>query len=232
LIGVYALIFITACFNRTGSDNVFTTGQFSGIEAATVIFVFISGLCSFKEAFLMLMQNGISRRTFFLGRIITVLSVALTMALIDQIIIIASKAVSGLTDNIIESRSLFEQLYHTKASGMSFAGSTLSSFVFAFSLYLCFMSAGYLITLIFYRLNKAGKLVIGIGVPVGLFTVLPIFDLIAAGGRISAAIYHFIAFAFGLETHQLANALITCIVAFFLLSGLSWLLVRRAPVRV
>lgn len=43
------------------------SGQFSGFEMSSIIFLFITGLCYFKDTFGMLLQNGISRKTLFIA---------------------------------------------------------------------------------------------------------------------------------------------------------------------
>lgn len=72
---VDALIFVTAYMSHTQTGNA--SGQFSGMELSTAIFLFIAGLCSFKEAFGMLIQNGVSRKSIFIGRILTAMTIPL-----------------------------------------------------------------------------------------------------------------------------------------------------------
>lgn len=229
---VYAALFITLSINHSESGSPYVSGQFNGIEAATAIFLFIMGLCSFKEAFGMMMQNGISRKTIFIGKIITSLTAALAMAFIDQLLTFVFKAFSGFTHNALNYQSLYEQLYVSNATDRDSISLALSNIVFAFLLYLGITTFGYLITLAFYRMNKAGKIIVGVGVPVGLFTVLPIIDYSLTGGRISTAINNFIIFAFGTATGQPLNAFITCILVFLLFNFFIWLMLRRASVRV
>lgn len=231
LLGIFLLLFLSMTVTISTDDGSIVSGQFGGMEMATVIFVFIAGLNSFKENFAMLLQHGISRKTLFVGRILTALSVALVMATIDQVLLLCFRALTMISSDFLSCSSLYEQIYLGEVTGMGSLTNHIASYLFNIFLYLGFMAAGYLITLVFYRLNKAGKVAVGAGVPVSVFIVLPIFDYSVTGGKISAAIFKFIDFAFGISTHQPVNAMITCTIAFILFSGLSWLLVRRVDVK-
>jgi hypothetical protein len=205
------------------------TDQLSGLEFATVIFLFIAGLNSFKEEFGLLIQNGISRKTVFAGRILTSLTVAMGMAVIDKLVSFIFQGLNTVTDGNIGSSTLFELVYKNyRQEGMLMP---LTSFLFSFFLYLCFSGAGYFITTAFYRLGKAGKVALSVSLPVGIFVVLPIFDYTIAGGRITAALYKFLDFALGISSGRLINEMITCTLAFLIFSGFSWLLIRKASVK-
>ena len=58
----------------------------SGIEVSTVIFLFVCGLNSFKSNFYFAKSNGISRKTFIKGLLISSIPIALVMSIIDIII--------------------------------------------------------------------------------------------------------------------------------------------------
>ena len=58
----------------------------SGMELSTVIFIFVCGLNSFKSNFYFAKSNGISRKTFIKGLLISIIPIALVMSIIDIII--------------------------------------------------------------------------------------------------------------------------------------------------
>jgi len=213
------------------NDDGTTSSNYTGMDMATAIFIFVTGLCSFKDVFGMMMQNGISRKTLFIGRQLTALTISLGMAAIDLILLSLCKVLASVADTNLLVNSIYDQLYFNKAASMSNLQLHTTNYLFHFFLYLAFISAGYLITLVFYRLNKAGKVAIGAGVPAGIFIVLPIFDLAVTRGKITKALGEFIDFAFGFSTEQPMHAIITCLLSFIVFSSLSWLLIRKASIK-
>lgn len=105
------------------------------------------------------------------------------------------------------------------------------SFLNDFLLYLFCIAAGYLITVVFYKLNKTGQIALGAGAPVGLLVVFPILDAALTKGKGMNAIIKSIDFAFGFSTQQPSHAIFTFAVCFLLFSGLSWLLIRKASIK-
>lgn len=218
------LIVIASVWGMEGGTGF--TRSLSGIELATAIFLFVSGLCSFKENFLMLGQNGISRKTVFLSRVVVNIMVALGMAIIDRVlwIIFKTAAVSSGKLNLI---SLFEMANGGGVAGISNMIFNLEGIGFSLVIYLFCLFIGYFITIMFYRLSKAGKAIVGAGVPVMLTVVLPIIDQGLAGGRISKFLCSIVALTMG----TMGKLIISFIVLSAVFAAISWLLMRKAPVR-
>lgn len=232
LICVYAVLFLTITVKDYQANSAYADGNFNGIELATAIFLFIIGMCSFKESFGMMMQNGISRRTIFISRTLTILSVASVLAFIDQILSLIFGTISKLSNvSVLNYKSIFEMLYVKNAADIGIFQKSILSYLFAFLLYLSIVATGYVISLMFYRMNKAGKIIVGVGAPNLLFGILPLLDTVLTGGRIYAVLGKFLYFSLGITDHQPINALITFSLAFLLFSGIGWLLIRRAQVR-
>jgi len=216
---------------RMASTNTSSSSRLGSMETFAVIFVFILGLCSFKEIFGLMVQNGISRKTLFLGRLLTTFTIAFGMATIDKIILLIFKFLVKRSMGNLYFTSIYEQLYIGNKPGMGNLSLHANAFLFSFFLYLLFLTIGYFTTLLFYRLNKIGKIAVGVGVPVALFIIFPIIDPSFANGNISKAISEFFDFAFGYSSRQPINAFITCVLGFTLFSGLSWLLLRRVSLK-
>lgn len=215
------LIAITSIWSI--STNVRVSGSFNGMNVATAIFLFVSGLCSFRENFLMLGQNGISRKTIFTSRVIVNIIVAIVMAIIDKFIWIIFKAIAGSSGSM-EFKTLFEMVGGNGLNGMSNLLINLGDIGFSIVIYLACIFVGYFITIMFYRLNKAGQAIVGAGVPVFFLVVLPIFDSVVAGGRINRFFSKVVTFAVG----TLDRFIISSIVISVVFAALSWLLMRRA----
>lgn len=205
----------------------------SGITVASAMFLFIVGLNSFTENFRFGLQNGVSRKTIFLSRMCTAAASSLFMAVVDQIIHTAvSLSVLGQGNPHQASVSLFQQLYPA-ASENPVQGFFLSV-VFSFCLLLFISNVSYAIVMLFYRVGKLGKVLVGAGIPAALIFGIPAIkalDTLYFGERLrafsNAVIAPVLDFAF--------NTVPNCMISLFLLAALfaliDWLLLRRAIVR-
>ncbi|MCL2507625.1 MAG: hypothetical protein FWF05_00470 [Oscillospiraceae bacterium] len=205
--------------------------QFSGMDAATVIFLFVCGLAVFREQFGMLSQNGVSRKTVFRGRIAAVLTIAFGMAVIDKINLIAFKWACSLIGEDVICTSLFEQLYNSETKVRGTLTTHVYSFIFCLVSYLAAAMFGYLISLTFYRLGKAGKISVAAGVPALLFIALPIVNFYVADGKITKWAERAFDYMFGFTQSLPFHAFVTLAAMFAVFSGLCWLLMRRAVVK-
>lgn len=163
-----ATVILQLIFKPKGS------GYMGGIEMSSVVFIFVVGLNSFKGNFKMLLANGVSRNTMFKSVLTGIAPLAGFMALVDSIN-------GAIVSSIINYKPMFMQLYHARYAGMppEFSTQLLSmaeGFLWMFFTYAAMAMLGFLITTLYYRMNKAVKLAVSIGVPVFLFVVLPILD--------------------------------------------------------
>ena len=187
--------------------------SFSG---ATAVFLFISGLCAFKENFLFAMQSGVSRRTLFCSRLMAFGALAVFMTVADYVL--------GYVFVFIV----------TLGVGMNLAAAVSTSFaalvmhlLYAFAV----LALGYCVTILFFRLNKVGKILVGAGVPVFFMILLPMFDGFVTGGVIMRAIGSFIGQILRLISSQSVWGYLIVIGAAVVFALLSWLMMRRAAVK-
>lgn len=201
----------------------------TGIEGVTAIFLFVAGLCSFKENFGMLLQNSFSRKSMFAGRLLTSVSIALIMALCDKVMIAVSNLLFAKQHFTLVDT--FTQGYLQKHPDMSSFAILVSSFLFSFTLYLSILAVGYMITLLFFRLGKSGKIAVGVGVPVIWCIFRPMVDDFFFQGRFTAAITAFLDSAYGISSGKVQNAIFTSIALFIAFSLIDWLLMKKAIVQ-
>lgn len=200
--------------------------QLTGIEFSTLIFLFIVGLNVFKENYSLLLQNGVSRRSVFLGHILNALALAAIAALMDKLLLaVFSPIVRSFAPQMIIG-STFSTIY-----SVSGAGGYALDILYNFTSFLLAISCGYFLTNLFYRLNKPGKILVGAGVPVLLFIIYPIFDSVVMDGRISQAIAKFTATVTGTLSNRPIYAVISFLVGSAIVYGLTWLLQRRAQLK-
>ncbi len=206
----------------------------SGISAATGLFLFVAGLCSFKETFLMGLQNGVGRKSCFWARQAAMGVICAVLAVLDEVLTLLLFAL-GHTSGRWQVRSLFEEI-NTMSWKMelSFGGNILLSILFSYLLFLALSALGYFITLLFYRLPVVGKVLVGAGVPLGISILPPLLKMAdtaffhEAGRRaLYPAAEAFGKIAFGAAPQTMAF----CLVLAALFSLFSWLLLRRAPVK-
>lgn len=224
LIVLLIVVLFTVLDRMWGSEG---SGSYNGFEFATIIFLFICGLNSFKGTFLMMMQNGISRKSMFIGASITFLSVSMLMSVIDRVIAMVvdliTKAIGGLS-----YEGFYDLVYsHRMPKGILFE---LEGILVTCAMYAAAVTAGYFITTLYYRMNKALKVIVSVGVPVTLFFILPLVDSMFFNGIIGDLVLKLFYFIFG-DFHGKANPynmLLVCIISSIIALGLSWLLVKRA----
>jgi hypothetical protein len=224
---VMALLLVSVSEIGEGSS-----ASISGLEMASIIFLFIVGLNSFRETFRMMMQNGVSRKTMFKGYIFTALVLSVGMSVINMVLLWIGKAMTAANHNVVYT-SLLEQLYAPRYSGsVDSIRPVLEGLLFMICLSIAAMMFGYFITAMYYRLTKAGKIAVSVGVPAVLIVGLPIFDAVVTNGLIYRATRQLVSFAFGFQNGcNPYFAIVSSLLVSGLLAVISWLLVRKAVIK-
>lgn len=132
-----------------------------GISAFSAIFLFICGLCSLHDNLPMHLQNGVSRKTMLLGRLVVTVMVGAFCALIDTLLaLVIDFSPIGLKVNAATASA---SLLRTTYSFWPYmhVGGILLDFFFNFFLLLLASSLGYFIIVFFYRLPVKLRIVVG-----------------------------------------------------------------------
>lgn len=225
IICLYLLIGISfAVFSAV--EGVEMNGSISGLEMTTAIFLFVSGLNSFKENFGMLTQNGVSRRSLLVGRIFVIATVSIFMALIDRAWHFISAWMSQFLGNTVDSTLFMDMIYNRSIAVGPFA-LHMEALAFNIAMYFAALSVGYLITVIFYRVNKLGKIIIGAGVPVFFLIILPIIDVQFFNGLLSYHSWNFVVSVLGIISGNPMYAVGTFFAVSVIMLAASWLVMRR-----
>ncbi|MBU9727496.1 hypothetical protein [Diplocloster modestus] len=203
-------------------------GTTNGLEVSAFIFLFVIGLNTFKENFGMFLQNGVSRKTIFAGKLLSTCAVCAIMAVVLEVLASLAKLGSGYRD--IQLGTLYEMLYSDRMASISPVLVAVENLLLLFSCCFAFMMVGYFITIAYYRMGKQWKLLISVGLPVLCFVLLPIVDVMLDG-----VIFNFLFRAFiimtGLQFGNPYIGMLSALVASAVFSGLSWLLMRKAVVK-
>lgn len=214
-----AVIAIAAVFVilRSGGGGSSLTGY--GVAAAITLFVF--GIASIREDLRLLVQNSVSRRTAFLGVVLSVLAAAAVLATAGELLTWLGQLFARGHSNFYMG-DLYQMIYVGIGDGaaLSFSGhliSILLNTALTFGSCLC----GMFFSLLFWRLKKVWKVIAGISIPF-LLNVFP-----------------WIMMKIGLSPKPLIHFLAASpwnLIGFFLLisvlaAGIDWLLLRRAVIK-
>ncbi len=224
--GVVGVLALFSTFSFTLNNGTVSMG---GMEFGTVIFLFIAGLNSFRGSFHFLLANGIPRKTQFFGFLLSVPVLAGLLVIIDTLLAL-------LISQFISYESLYMQLYSRRYSfplEAAMGSFLLEKMLWSFFVYLTAMMLGFLITVLYYRMNKLTKVLVSVSVPLFFVIALPFLDTIYFNGNISYWFFQgLVRLAFGFA-HG-ANpyiAMFSNLVLFSILSLLSWVLMRRAVIK-
>lgn len=227
IIVLIIVLFVIAV--ELGDDS--SIKSLGGIEMSTLIFLFVLGLNSFRENFLMMLQNGVSRKTMFMSTIVTILSTSVIMGVIDRVFLIVGGLYSNMYENVIVT-GMYDMLYEKRVASMNAISFNLEGILITIAMYVSAMSVGFFITTAYYRMNKVLKVVVSVGVPATVFVFLPVLDGAVFGGRISRVVIKMLDFIFGGRSGNPYNLLLSCAIFTVVCLSLTWVLVRRAVEKI
>lgn len=195
----------------------------SGMDMATFIFLFVIGLNSFKTQFRLFLQNGLSRRTLFVGFLLSAACLSLVTAVIDSTHPLLFAGSLGYS-------SMYGDMYGA-AGGISITGVVWNAA--ANLLALCF---GFFITTLYYRMSKPLKVLVSVGVPLLIFVVMPIVEVFVPSFHLFSTLIRWVTWLLGFSGTGGAGPLAWRAVASLLggsaiLSGLAYILIHRVTLK-
>jgi hypothetical protein len=206
--------------------------SFTSLEFSSCVFLLVSGIVTAKGTFKFTQANNLTRKTYFLGTLLTVPMIAGIMACIDAILY-------RLFALFMTSMSAFDMDYDgavifEKASAVTWHpintfAAISSAFFWQLTLYASVFILGMLFGSILYRSNRVVKIVLAIA-PVLLFmfvfntsSLLPDTFWSSVGSFFKAA--------FGLNNGNSYMAVLSFTVLFCVFSGIAWLFIRRMTIK-
>ena len=229
ILGFYAvvtalyLIFIITSFFMPG-------GSISGMDMASLVFLFVFGITSFKENFYMLLQNGVSRKNMFFGTALSLLAVSVFVAVADTVLAL----ILGLVpDESFTLASLFQQIYGmSQYSGSSTFAVSCHEIVWNSMLKFAFACIGLFIGCAYYKMNTLAKTLVSCGIPCFFLLGLPLIDLALPAldlyGKIKKAFLFFFGFSDGVSSYQ---CVLCCLALSIVVLGITFLMVRKTSVK-
>ncbi len=204
-----------------------STGGFGGMDSATVIFMFVVGITYYKEDISMAIQNGISRKTYYLSVGIVFTLLALVGSLGDTLLCIIGETYGNNIEGF-EYASTYEQLYLME--GYEIATSTVGDYFIAFVLQatdnLFALVSGLFISSLVYILPKALKFIIPATLYGTIFIVGPILDY----ALFDNAIFKSLIKVYNWTKESGLNMSLLSIMAAVVLYAISYLFIRRVNI--
>lgn len=227
-IGVFYSIVIIAIANLSILTVKFG-GSTSGLEFATMIFLFVCGLNSFKENFYFAQGNNISRKCFITGVITAIFPIAIFMAIIDI-------SINRVMNLFTVSPTLYDLFYSTTKpltfdvikNGWIQSNSTetlINTVLLAAIMYVLSYVLGLVINMVYYRSNVFVKILISLVPPVLIFSA----GIIGDGTG-----YYFLEFIkeiFGINNGNSSLALLSFVVLVIILGCTSKILINEATIK-
>ena len=199
----------------------------SGLEVASVIFLFVVGLNSFRIPFLFFLVNGVSRKTMFKSTIISFIIVSAIMAIVDTLLAI-------IFYRFAKYITLFEMPYGPRYGGEVFQYNLQFIFermLWLFCLYALAIFVGYFITVLYYRMDLKWKYIVSIGVPALLFFGLPTINNVTDGELLSSFAEMFLKMMGLWNGHNPYIAMLSFVIGTIIFMMLGNLLTRKATIK-
>lgn len=205
-------------------------GSISGMDMASLVFLFVFGITSFKENFYMLLQNGVSRKNMFLGTVLSLLVVSIFVAVVDTTL---AQMLGLVPDDKFTLSSLFQQLYGmSQYSGSSTFAVSCHEIAWNSMMKFAFASIGLFIGCAYYKMNALTKTLVSCGVPCFFLLGLPLIDLAIPAldlyGKLKEAFLFFFGFSDGVSSYQ---CVLCCIALAVVVSGITFLMLRKTSVK-
>lgn len=227
---IYYFIFVCVIIALIAISSGIIT--ISGVEISTAIFLFVCGLNSFKSNFHFAKSNGISRKTFIKGLLISSVPIALVMSIIDIII-------NRINNIFIKNPTLYDisygelvghigSVYEDNWIQSNSLVTIFNTILFQFSLCLLAYVIGIVINMIYYRANKYVKV---------LLSAIPVAFIILKGNlsmrnpSLTLRINEFTNYIFGFNPSNVFACITTFLVFTVVLSGIAFLLIRKATIK-
>lgn len=226
IIGMF--LFLTMLFALLG--NPAQVYSISGFETSTFIFFIVTGIVLFNPAFLLLIQNGISRKTMYIGKVAAFALTAAIAALFDLLLRVITEVFSILPVNFSIVNIMYEHHFN-----FSTPEGILFSFLLSFSIYMTLLAMGNFIGALYARMSKYTAILVSITIPVIIIGIV-IIDTTFCNIWLISHILEFFNFILGLgliEGTAFApwRAPVSFILIAALIFGSTWLIIRKIAVK-
>jgi len=165
-----AMVLVFILTTVFAGSNVQNGEMVSAGDSSAMVFMLVMGIVIYRETLRFMIQQGISRKMTVKATIANGLICAAAISIVNTVI----NMLFSMIDGPMVFRSLSELIYANAAD--TAVTKALFGVVFNFFGAAVFYFIGLFITLGYYRLNRKGKVVVSISVPMFLLVLLPVLD--------------------------------------------------------
>ncbi|MFO7636941.1 MAG: hypothetical protein R6W96_06505 [Clostridia bacterium] len=205
----YFIVILLGTLTSFPFPNRGTVVEGTNFGTISIVFIFILGLNSFKDSYKFMQANNISRRSFYLGNILSFGALAFLMSLIDTCLTLLFKL-------FIPYRGIFETIYQSDR--------IVPGFILTFSMLFFAACLGWLVTLIYYRSGTLLKVIVSVSPLILVFLFTYVSKI--TGGALAEQVYRLQQWALGTQPLNPANGMIFIALFGLIAYGISFLLVR------
>jgi len=153
--GIFSLVLIL--FVITSPKSIGTEYATSGLEFSTVIFIFIMAIDDFKSTFYFSQGNNVSRKSYLIGNLVYILTIAAILPIIDI-------SLNRIYNLFVNSPMLYDMSYALKnIAGKAVIDNSIfalfSNYLFLLSFYIFVYLIGQLISTVFFKLKGISKII-------------------------------------------------------------------------
>ncbi len=221
IIDVFAIV-SNMISESTGTESIF---RITGQDVSIIICLFVVGIVLFFENLKMTVQNGISRRSYFISKILSILSVSAICSVIN----LAITEIFGAL--ISDNNCIAEMLYREYFAEAGYIAGIFTNLLWSFAMCVTASLAGCFIAASIYRMPKYARFVLFGCLWAVIVIGLPVLESLFFDGAIIAAIKDFILFSTGIVSANPFAMVISCAMVSAVSSALLWLIMRRMPVK-
>lgn len=221
-------ITVVPCFFIFSSEPV-TVMTVSGWDFAGLIFLFVIGCVTTNEGFSVHLQNSVSRKSYFIGKILSVTVVSAIMTIMYTFILQLLFETAFLGSKVFQVESILNLIYFE--TDKPTIKSTLWSFAVLFVLSLFINMLGVFFSGIYYRVGTIIKVTISAGIPLLFLLFLPLIDSLFFGGSLYSTIFEFLGNIFGVIEHAPWKGCLSFGILFVVTTIISWFVYRRMSIK-
>ncbi|MCH5300668.1 MAG: hypothetical protein J1E56_05040 [Ruminococcus sp.] len=210
-------------------SDVSTVMTVSGWDFAGLIFLFVTGCVTTSEGFPVHLQNSISRKSYFIGKILSVSAISAIMTIMYTFVFQLLLETVFFGSKVFQVESILHLFYFETDEPTIISTLWSSAVLFVLSLFITML--GVFFSGIFYRVGTITKVTIAAGIPLLFLVVLPIIDSAFLEGTLYYKIFDFFANILGVFEQLPWKGCLSFGVLFIVTTLLSWLVYRRMPMK-
>lgn len=225
---IYYIIILTIQFGKCiviiqNKDKLVVPEVF----VATAIFLFVAGLNSFKPQLKFFTQNGFSRQNIYWS-FTAFLPITILIAVVDYAIYSIQLFAGVLLTHETVTYADYCPLKFNGTFGN--AQAVLITILTNALIYAAVMSLGYMVSAMFYRLNKIGKILVAVTIPSALVFTSIISEISGIDGPLISFAKAML-FGSPYKIHYLGHFVCVLVLSVVLFLSASHLLIRKAPIK-